>query len=489
MSSWVEEELEGADFGDKRLVDRYSTVLKALSDKPQLSIPAASGGWAETIAAYRFFDNDSVTVDAILAPHREASIKRIAQQDVVVIAQDTTVLNLTRPKQQIKGTGPLSDEHNCGMFDHVGLAIATNGIPLGTVFAEYWSRDWDTFYANKQLTKSQKVKIHKETRFEDKESSRWLRGYEQGCDVARQCPSTQIVVVSDSEADILDCFNYAKDQQAKEEPSAHWITRAAHDRNLEKSHEYTKLWDAVGATPVRSVMEINVSENEPQSGDKTKRNQARKARQTRVEIRTAVIEVKGQPRIEGNLESQKINVVYVREINPPEGEKPIEWLLLTSLSVESLEDAMFVINCYVLRWKIELYFRILKVGCGIEKLQFETVARFERCLAMYMIVAWRVFYAMMLGRECPDISCEAIFAEEEWQSLYVIVKKQPPPKSPPPLGEAMKIVASLGGYLGRKGDGPPGPQTTWIGMQRVKDFAIAWQAFGPAAPPIRSTCV
>jgi hypothetical protein len=162
---------------------------------------------------------------------------------------------------------------------------------------------------------------------------------------------------------------------------------------------------------------------------------------------------------------------------------------LTSLSVESLEDAMFVINCYVLRWKIELYFRILKVGCGIEKLQFETVARFERCLAMYMIVAWRVFYAMMLGRECPDISCEAIFAEEEWQSLYVIVKKQPPPKSPPPLGEAMKIVASLGGYLGRKGDGPPGPQTTWIGMQRVKDFAIAWQAFGPAAPPIRSTCV
>ena len=260
-------------------------------------------------------------------------------------------------------------------------------------------------------------------------------------------------MVSDSEADILDCFNYAKDQQAKEEPSAHWITRAAHDRNLEKSHEYTKLWDAAGATPVRSVMEINVSENEPQSGDKTKRNQARKARQTRVEIRTAVIEVKGQPRIEGNLESQKINVVYVREINPPEGEKPIEWLLLTSLSVESLEDAMFVIHCYVLRWKIELYFRILKVGCGIEKLQFETVARFERCLAMYMIVAWRVFYAMMLGRECPDISCEAIFAEEEWQSLYVIVKKQPPPKSPP--------ATRRGDENSRKPRRLPGPQRRW----------------------------
>jgi len=125
MPSWVDEELDGADFGDKRLVDRFSKVLTAISDKPQLSIPAASGGWTETVAAYRFFDNESVTVQAILEPHREASIKRIAQQDVVVIAQDTTVLNLTRPKQQMVGTEPLSDQHNSRMFDHVGLAIAT----------------------------------------------------------------------------------------------------------------------------------------------------------------------------------------------------------------------------------------------------------------------------------------------------------------------------------------------------------------------------
>lgn len=479
MQTWVMEEMQGLDFGDKRRERRFLMVLSALSDKPSLSIPAACGGWAETMGAYRLFESPSVTMEAVLAPHREATIARVAEQSVVIVAQDTTTLNLTRPEQPIEGTGPLSDEHNHGLFDHLGLAVSTSGVPLGVAFAECWARDWETFRANQERTKSEKAMRRRQTPFGDKESARWRRGYERGCELARRCPETTIVVVSDSEADILDCFAYAQEQRADDKPSAEWITRAYEDRLLGETAKQAKLWETCQAAPVLTTMQIEVSDNTPQSGDKTKRNQARAARVTTAEVRVATVTVRGQPRVEGKLPAQTMNAIYVREPGPPAGEKPVEWLLLTSLSTSTIEEVLQVIHYYVLRWSIEIYFRILKVGCGVEELQFENRERYQRCLATYMIVTWRVFYAMMLGRQCPEISCESVFAPEEWKALYTIVHKKPAPPAPPRLGEAMAWVARLGGYLGRKGDGPPGPQTTWIGMQRVKDFALAWQAFGP----------
>jgi len=481
MQDWLKEELQGFDAGDQRLNERFELIMRRLSDKPTMSIPAACNSWNETLATYRFFDNASVSPEQILSPHREATVRRIAQHPVVVVAQDTTTLNLTKPSDQMKGTGPLSDEHNHGMFNHVGLAISTDGVALGVVEAEYWARDWETFFSNKQLTKSEKAIKRRETPFLEKESARWLRGYQAGCELAQQNPQTQIVVVSDSEADLLDCIAYAQQSKASASSSADWITRAYQDRCLPKGETHPKLWDACEAAPVRTTIEIEVSENDPESGDKTKRNQSRTARTTQAEVRAITITLPGQPRVEGNIGPQVVNVVYVREIKPPEGEKPVEWLLLTNLPIDSIEEIQLVIDYYVLRWKIELYFRILKVGCGVEKLQFEQLERYQRCLAVYMVVAWRVFYVMMLGRECPEIPCDCVFSPEEWKSVYKVVHRKEPPKTPPPLGEMVVLVAKLGGYLGRKHDGPPGPQTTWIGMQRMKDFALAWLLF--QSPP------
>jgi hypothetical protein len=284
---------------------------------------------------------------------------------------------------------------------------------------------------------------------------------------------------------MLDCFAFAQQQCATEGPSAEWITRAYEDRLLIKSEEAEKplkLWETCQAAPLLTTIDIEVSDNTPHSGDKTKRNQPRQARTTTAEIRALSVTVGGQPRIEGDLPAQTMNAIYVREIDPPPEEKPVEWLLLTSLSIATIEDVLLAIHYYVLRWKIEIYFRILKVGCGVEELQFETLERYQRCLATYMIVAWRVFYAMMLGRQCPELSCECVFSPEEWKALYTIVTKKPAPQEPPRLGDALRMVAGLGGYLGRKGDGPPGPQTMWIGMQRLTDFALAWKAFGPEPP-------
>lgn len=489
MQTWVELEMEGLDLGDGRLNKRCRSILEDLGDKPAMSIPAACGGWSETLAAYRFFDNSSVTPDKILEPHRNATLRRMSTESVVLVVQDTTVLTLTRPQEQIAGAGPLSDEHNHGMFDHPCLALTPQGVPLGVLSAQLWSRDWETFYDNKALTASQKAVAKRKIPFSEKESYRWLEGYMQGCQAAKECPQTQIIVVSDSEADIVDCFGYANEIREKEEVSAHWITRAFQDRALGRSEEHGKLWEACENASLLTTLEIEVRKNNPKSGDKTKRNQKRTARTTMVEVKALTLTIQGQRRIEGNIAAQTINVVYVRETNPPAGEKPVEWLLLTSLDIDTVDNVVQIIQYYTLRWQIEIYFRILKVGCGIEELQFETIERYQRCLAVYMVVAWRVFYLTMLGRACPDMSCESVLAPEEWKALYTVVNKKPAPATPPKLGQAIKWIAQLGGHLGRKGDDPPGPQTTWIGLQRLRDFAIAWNTFGPGAQASPPTCV
>ena len=150
--------------------------------------------------------------------------------------------------------------------------------------------------------------------------------------------------------------------------------------------------------------------------------------------------------------------------------------MLTSLPVASFEQAATVVAWYAVRWCIEVYFHVLKSGCQIKRLHLETEERLRPCLALYMVIAWRVLFALMLGRACPDLDCEIVFDPREWRAAYVVVKRCPPPATPPRLGEMVTLVASLGGYLGRQHDGPPGPKAMWIGLQRLRDFVIALEA-------------
>jgi hypothetical protein len=159
----------------------------------------------------------------------------------------------------------------------------------------------------------------------------------------------------------------------------------------------------------------------------------------------------------------------------------VEWILLTSLPIETLDQVRRVIQNYCVRWLVEVFFRTLKSGCRVEERRFEEVDRFLPCLAIYLIVTWRTLYVCRLGREFPDISCEAVFEPAEWQSVYQIVKRDPPPKQPPTLREMVRLVAQLGGYVNRKREDEPGPQTVWLGLQRLHDIALCWQVFGPGA--------
>ena len=148
-------------------------------------------------------------------------------------------------------------------------------------------------------------------------------------------------------------------------------------------------------------------------------------------------------------------------------------MLLTSRPAQTLEQALEILQWYLCRWQVEIYFKILKSGCKVEELQLERLTRLEPALAFYMMVSWRVLYLTMLGRTCPELSCEVLFGEQEWKAVYIVYKKQKPPEQPSTLDAMIKMVASFGGFLNRKHDGFPGPKTMWIRLQRCLDFALA----------------
>lgn len=454
MKSWAEEEMETADLGDKRLNKRLGKVLDDLGQYPQISIPAACGGWTETVGAYRFFDNDRATFEKVLAPHRDATIERMKVNAVVLLAQDTTADDKCVCLGS-KGLGTLKNIEKHERRLHLTVAFTPERVCLGVVKASYWSRDEPC---------PRKERRHKGV--DEKESGHWIDSYQASCTLQGQLPSTLCVNLADREGDIYEW--YAEYMEYAPETRAQWIVRAAQNRCLLKSEDNSpglKLWDALEKSPVLGYLEVEV-----------KPRPNREGRQAIVAVRAATVDLKPPARTGYSLSTVAVNAVLAREETPPPGVKPLEWLLLTSLPVTDFEQASTIVAWYAVRWCIEVYFHVLKSGSQIERLQLETEERLLPCLALYMIITWRVLFALMLGRTCPDIDCEVIFDRHEWQAVYIVTQRRPPPQKPLRLGEVVCLIASLGGYLGRKHDGPPGPKTIWIGLQRVRDFVIALEA-------------
>jgi len=488
LAPWVVDEMKTASLPDKRLNARLEAVLDQLASRPTGSIPSACGGYAETAAAYRFFDNERVLFDDVLQPHIDATRRRIKEQSVVIMVQDTTEIDLTRPQQQVVGTGPMDGSSRRGIFLHLLHALTPDGSALGTAHAIPWAREERTTPCPK-LTSRQRIAIP----IEQKESYRWITTLEQTRRLASEMPQTRFVCVADSEADIYELIVAA---MAEPRP-ADWIVRACHDRALpagaksdvaqgQETHESDtspqKLRARVLTTPVLFRQTIQIRERQCKYNCEGRgRRQPRRARPAEVEARSCRVTLKAPWRPQEPLPDVSVNIVLVSEPNPPEGEPPVEWILLTSLSIETPDQVRQVIQNYCVRWLIEVFFRTLKSGCRVEDRRFEHVNNFLPCLAVYLIVTWRTLMVCRLGREFPDISCEAIFEPAEWQSVYQVVHRKTPPAQAPTLGEMVKMVAQLGGYVNRKRPDPPGPQTIWLGLERVHDIALCWMTFGPGA--------
>lgn len=477
---WAIEEMASVDLQDQRLNHRITQILSDLGDRPTASIPAACGGHAEMTAAYRLFDNDKAAYASILQPHQARTSQRVREHPVVLCVQDTSEIDLTRPQQPVRSAGPLATAARQGIFLHLLEAFTPDGTPLGEVWSYTWARDEEAL----GLSAEEKRKQRKAAPIEDKESFRWLEGLRKTRELAEQCPGVTCVCVADSEADIYELFAEPRGTTSL----VHYLIRLCQNRALAAdadadAKQAQLIRERVTAAPVRFTKEIQVRGRDAKVACEDRgRRQPRKDRAAVVEVRATTMTLRPPSRPEQRLPEVTVNVVLVREVNPPADDVAVEWLLITTLPIETVEQVHLIIQSYCVRWMIEILFRVLKSGCRVEERRFERVERLERCLAVYLIVAWRTLYVCRLGRSGPDIDCEAVFEPSEWKAVWMTVHRRPPPKEPPRLGEMVRLMAQLGGYINRPNrEDPPGPQTVWLGLQRMQDLALAWDTFGPGA--------
>lgn len=427
--SWAAEEFSTADLGDKRLNRRLVKLVGQLADKPTASIPGACGGWGDTAAAYRLLDNERCDWREIIEAHRRSSLARMAGQPVVLCLQDTTELDFNG--QDIAGLGPLSYEAQRGMYVHPTYAVSTDREPLGVLDAWMWARQ---------------AKGADGKRAGICESTRWSEGYERLAEVAADLPDTRLVQVGDRESDILALMRLA---QTRGWP-VDLLVRSRHDRVLP---EGKRLWAQLDACEVLGEIEFTLG-----------RRGTRKARMVRQQLRLERINLSRDV-----AQALWMTCLVASEIGAPAGEKPVCWRLLTNRDATTLADATELIEWYRARWEIEMFFNVLKTACRVETLQLENVARLERALALFMVVSWRIARLMRLGRTCPDLAAALIFEPDEIHAAHILNGK-PLPAKMPTLNAMTRLVAMLGGFLARKGDGEPGVKTIWLGLQRVSDF-------------------
>ncbi len=460
--SWVEEELEVINLGDKRLNSRVIHIVETLGLAPGRTIPQSFQSWGEMKACYNFFSNDLVSDEKILAPHIEKTIERIREYPVVLLPSDTSDINYTT-KKVMEGKERLDNKQN-GLWLHPTIAVTPERLTLGIVDVNFWHREPEV------ATKDSKSRTARDKApIENKESYRWLQSYLKACEIAREVPETQIVNITDREGDLIEIFE-ASTEQAKQGSFAYFIIRSQYDRLLEEKDEETnkiqkKLRQRLKETASLGEIEFTIPPTEKRTGRKVKQ-----------QIKAVSVTLKPKNK---KVKKIKVNALMALEENPPEGEDPLIWIFLTNLPITDFESVCKVISYYLCRWEIELFFKVLKSGCKVEERQLHTTDRMKRLISIFLIISWRVMFTMMLGRVCSSMLASEVFEEAEWKSVYKIANnKKTLPRKPPKLGEFIIMVATLGGYVDRKGAEPPGVKTMWKGMARMVDFAIAWEAFG-----------
>jgi hypothetical protein len=460
-TEWAETEWGEVDLKDQRLTRRLVSYGRACGEHPAANLPQTCGSAAATKAAYRLLNHPLASLDRFLSAHRESTLARAREHSVILAIQDTTSLNYTTHRAT-EGLGPIGSKGahaTLGLEVHSLMLSTLKGTPLGLLDIQAWARDPSTYGTAKERAKRPTA---------EKESQKWLNGYAAADLAATRLETTEVVVVGDREADMFELLEVAVRGRAK------LLVRALHGRKILTQEGKVEgiLWDRVLAKPVDALRFVDV----PGRGTQV-------ARPAQLELRYREVQIarpKGKP---GKTRSIRAWAIAVTETEESAGDaEPLQWLLLTTIPITSKEQAEEKVAWYTQRWLIEIYHRVMKSGCQIERRQSTTAESLEAGLAIDAVVAWRVMWLVKLGRESPDLPCSVFFSELEWKSLHCFANQTPtPPKEPPTLREAVRMVAKLGGFLGRKGDGEPGTQTTWRGLERLTDIAAACSLFFSSA--------
>jgi hypothetical protein len=456
---WAEEEFGRAGLGDERLRKRLVTLARDFYAQPTANIPEACGSVAKAKAAYRFLGNPEIKMEKVLQSHYEATAKRTGEHKIVLAVQDTTSLNYSAhpATEDIGFIGSRKDGGPIGLMVHNTMAFSLEGTPLGLLDVQSWARDPEDY--------GKRQRRH-EAPIEEKESYKWLKSLRAAEKTRKQCPGTTIVSVADREADIYELFALGVSLRGIE-----LLIRAESNRALKD--EQKSLWEYMAKQPCQGIQEIQL----PRSGK-------RAARTAKLEVRFSEVTL-NPPKRKETLKPITLHAIWACEIDEAKGSAPLQWMLLTTLEVVSFEDACEKLRWYTLRWGIEVYHRTLKSGCKIEDRQLGSADSIEACLAIDSVVAWRICHLTKLGRETPHAPCTVYFQEEEWKSLVAYIKKDATvPEKPPTLSEAIRMVATIGGFLGRSSDGVPGTETIWRGLQRLDDLTQMYKIIMNSLTPL-----
>lgn len=446
----IMDEFANAPLGDQRLTKRLAQLAAAFARQPAAAIPKATGNWGQACAAYRFLDNDHVTSAAILAPHTARALQRAQTVPLALAVTDTTSLNYS-DRPHTTGLGPIGNraDKTFGLHLHSLLAFTPDGQPLGLLDAQFWARDPAHFGRNHQRNRRP---------IAEKESAKWLRSYDALAAHAAATPQTQWVYVADREADLYDLF-----ERALAHPRGPaLLIRAQHDRGLHGAKR--RLFAHLARAPQAGELQVHVPAKP-----------GRRARTATLAVRFCEVRL-AAPCLKTDRPPLTLWAVEARECHPPRGATALHWRLLSTEPVQTLAQAVQAIRRYCLRWGIEVLHKVLKSGGAVEAAQLESAARLARHVAIKLVVAWHTLALVQLGRQQPDAKISEILEEAAWRVLVAVAHRgRARPRGVPTVGEAIRWIGRLGGHLGRRGDGPPGPLTLARGLERLHDLTAGWK--------------
>jgi Transposase DNA-binding len=454
-SAWIDRELAGCRFADERLGRRPRTLRGRMAGAMGESIPLACQDWANTQAAHRFFANDRVGEGEILGGHFRSTRDRSAGVGgPIMVLHDTTEFSYRRRRPERVGQtcrvnsgkdkqGRFRMHTVCGLLMHSSLAVTAEGLPLGLAAVKFWTgKKFKGTAALKRKVNPTRVPI------ERKESIRWLDNMR---------PSTALfgdpgrcIHVGDRGSDIYELFCLAR------ELGTHFLVRSCVDRLAGDGTRTVR--GAMDEVPVQGRHRVQV-------------------RDGRGALDTAAVELSYRSlRMLPPIGKQKrypaltLTVLHAREPDEPAHRPRVDWRLVTDLPVPSTRAAVEKLRWYALRWKIEVFHKVLKSGCRAEEARLRTAERLVKLIAVFCILSWRVFWMTMVGRSAPDAEPGLVLTDREVALLDHLV----PDEAPRPRTLALYLikVARLGGYLARGSDPPPGNAVMWRGMSRLTDITL-----------------
>jgi hypothetical protein len=420
------------------------TLARDFGDTAEAPIPQACGTKAKTLAAYRFLANQRVKLAPLLAPHREQTLRRMQDQAVVLAVQDTTELDYTA-QPETTGLGPIGNHrpHVQGLELHPTLAFTPSGLALGVLDVQCWKRDLEPVPGQKKGFRRDVT---------EKEGVKWLKSLSAAATAQAQCPNTCVVSVGDCEADMYELYLKAQASQT------HFLVRAYRARAQSGASE---LWTSLKAQPPQGSLRVVL----PRRGNLP-------VREVELAVRFSSTELNAPGYMSKSTPSVRLWAIHLREEHPQPGIPAVEWMLLTNLEIKTVAAAVEKTQWYAIRFQIEVYFRTLKTGRRVQDRQLACRERLENCLGIDLVVAWRILALSRQSRQSPEAPLETYLDATEVRVLKALIRQDNPaaPVETVGLRQAVRRIAQLGGFLGRKGDGEPGVQTLWRGLQYFENI-------------------